>query len=147
METSDGLVVPKQLSIQRRAEEAYRLRCKGSTWEEVARACHFRNGNVAASEVRIMLTKMQVRMDNESRVEILNMEMDRLDSLQAAVWDQAMDGDYKAVDTVLKVMNHRAKLLGLDEAQPTNVTNTTILVSRDDERFVTQLKMIAGETA
>jgi len=42
------------------------------------------------------------------------LELLRLDELLNALWDTAIAGDLKAVDRVLKVMERRAKLLGLD---------------------------------
>lgn len=43
-------------------------------------------------------------------------ELDRLDALQAAAWDSAVatNPDWQAMDRVLKIMERRARLLGLD---------------------------------
>ena len=41
------------------------------------------------------------------------LEASRLDALQAALWQDAVDGNTQAVQTVLKIMDQRAKLLGL----------------------------------
>ena len=41
----------------------------------------------------------------------------RLDALQEALWTEAMGGKYKAVYAVLRIMEHRAKLLGLNAPQ------------------------------
>ena len=41
------------------------------------------------------------------------MEGDRLDALQAAVWEKALAGDPKAVDQCLQIIDRRAKLFGL----------------------------------
>ena len=51
------------------------------------------------------------------------LEADRLDCLQVAAWDKAMEGNLPAVDRVLKIMERRAKLLALD--QPIKVAQTT----------------------
>lgn len=42
------------------------------------------------------------------------LELERLDRLQVSVWDAAIGGDLRAVEVVLKIMNSRAKLLGLE---------------------------------
>lgn len=44
---------------------------------------------------------------------LLEQELDRLGSLQAAVWDSALDGDIKSVRAALALIQERAKLLGL----------------------------------
>lgn len=45
---------------------------------------------------------------------ILEMEVQRLDSLLQAVWGAALGGKLGAVDRVLSIMKRRAKLLALD---------------------------------
>jgi hypothetical protein len=45
------------------------------------------------------------------------LELARLDRLQVAVWDDAMDGNVRAVDTALRIIDRRCKLLGLDAPQ------------------------------
>lgn len=42
------------------------------------------------------------------------LEVARLDALQFAIWDKAMDGDPQAVGTVLKIIDQRMRVLGLD---------------------------------
>lgn len=41
------------------------------------------------------------------------LELDRLDALQAAIWCRAIAGDCSAVAVALKIMEQRVKLLGL----------------------------------
>ena len=43
------------------------------------------------------------------------LEASRLDELQFAIWERAIDGDGAAISKVLAIMERRAKLLGLDE--------------------------------
>jgi len=60
------------------------------------------------------------RLNERAREEadvIVRLELERLDALQAALWDQAMSGHLGAVDRVLRIMERRAKLLGLDQVQ------------------------------
>jgi Homeodomain-like domain len=42
------------------------------------------------------------------------LEVERCDKLQLALWPKARSGDEKAVRTLIAVMDRRAKLLGLD---------------------------------
>lgn len=60
----------------------------------------------------------------EQAAELRAMELSRLDALQMGVWGAAAAGNLFAVDRVLKIMERRAKLLGLD-VQP----------DRDSERM------------
>lgn len=53
------------------------------------------------------------------------LELARLDRLQRAYWDTALAGDYKAADRVLRIIETRFKLLGLDKLPNTNTTEET----------------------
>ena len=48
------------------------------------------------------------------------LELTRLDALQVGLWDKAVSGDVKAVNAVLRIIEQRSRLLGLDKpaAQP-----------------------------
>jgi hypothetical protein len=46
--------------------------------------------------------------------ELREQELDRIDRLQVAVWPAAMKGDTRAVLTIVRLMERRAKLTGLD---------------------------------
>jgi hypothetical protein len=50
--------------------------------------------------------------------ELRRLELDRLDALQAAVWDKALADDSAAVNTVLRIIEQRARLLGLGQESP-----------------------------
>jgi hypothetical protein len=47
--------------------------------------------------------------------ELREQEVDRIDRLQVAVWPSAMKGDTRAILTIIRLMERRAKLLGLDK--------------------------------
>jgi hypothetical protein len=85
-------------------------------------------------------------MEKQTRAEHLQIEIDRLDKLQEAVWDAAISGDVKAVDSVLKIINLRTKLLGLDTVTTEiDARHQTVVIANDGD-FVKSLKAIAGET-
>ena len=42
------------------------------------------------------------------------LELERLDALQLAIWDQAIQGHVANIDRVLSIMKRRSALLGLD---------------------------------
>lgn len=54
------------------------------------------------------------RVHQEPATEIRQLEADRLDRLQLSQWQRALGGDGRALDRVLRIMERRAKLLGLD---------------------------------
>ncbi|HEY3230446.1 MAG TPA: helix-turn-helix domain-containing protein [Roseiflexaceae bacterium] len=67
-------------------------------------------------DVREALTELGGLQD-QSAEELRTLEAARLDDLQAALWPQARSGSVKAIGMVLRIMERRARLFGLD-AQP-----------------------------
>lgn len=70
--------------------------------EEGARQCVLRG-----------LRKMQAEIA-ESAHEVRQIEIERLDAMWRAVYEKATNGDYKAIDQCLKIMERRSRYLGLD---------------------------------
>jgi predicted transcriptional regulator len=50
-------------------------------------------------------------------IEMRQLELERLDIMMMGLWEQSESGDVAAIDRVLKIMERRAKLLGLDSPQ------------------------------
>ena len=62
----------------------------------------------------------------EHHAQIMAIEAARLDDLQRVMWEQAAMGDRRAIETVLKIMERRAKLLGLDTPVATKQVSVTL---------------------
>jgi hypothetical protein len=90
------------------------LRRSGETWQRIAQVVGYAN----ASGAQKAYSRIVNRVQRESVEEIRDLELDRLDRIMRAYWKPAIvDGDKKAADLVLKVIDRRAKLLGLDAPQ------------------------------
>jgi hypothetical protein len=86
------------------------LRREGRTWQDIAQVV----GYASASGASDAYARASNRVVAEGIDELRALESDRLDALHRAVWDKALEGDYKALEIVLKVMERRSRLLGLD---------------------------------
>lgn len=53
----------------------------------------------------------------ESARTMLQLELERLNKLQTGLWPKALQGDTDAIKTALKVMERRAKYMGLDSPE------------------------------
>jgi hypothetical protein len=93
-----------------RETECLRLRRGGLTLDEIAKRVGYAN----PGSVHKALERANARIVREDVEEIRNLEAERLDLLQAANWGRALAGDIPAGALVLRVMERRAKLLGLD---------------------------------
>lgn len=66
--------------------------------------------------------------------EIKQMEADRLDDLQFGVWQAACNGNLKAIEQVLGIMERRAKLLGLDHSD--KIAEGMLRIEQDKVRLL-----------
>lgn len=104
------------------------LRKKGGTYLEIANAAVSRFGRdnlpkgwderYAYKDVSRELEKMRNELAEHVEA-VRELELQRLDDLLKGLWDRATgkDIDYPAIDRVLKIMERRARLTGLDAAQ------------------------------
>ena len=71
----------------------------------------------------------------------LGMEIERLNDLQQAHWDEAVMGDINHTKIVLDVMKQRHRLLGLDQlnAADSLVQQTVLVIGQEKDDWVTAL--------
>lgn len=53
----------------------------------------------------------------ETASDMVKIEALRFDTMLDAIWDKAIEGDTRAIDTALAISRERRKLLGLDESE------------------------------
>lgn len=105
----------KKLETHDREVEAMKLRRYGYTYGEISKSMGLGGPGVA---YRIVQRAMR-SVIAESAEEVRLTELDRLDGFLTKLQDRIDRGDTKAIDTALRIMDRRAKLLGLDA--PTKV--------------------------
>ena len=104
---SRKLPEPAAVDRQRRALE---LRRQGASYSTIASRLGYANKGGAHKLVRRALRATL----QEPADELRRLETERLDALLRALWHKAIAGHGAAIDRVLKVMERRANLLGLD---------------------------------
>ena len=113
-----GLEMPPQetpLDRVNRDLAILNMRLHGLTFYEIARKlpeAGFRR--VSVSRVFAIVTKALQSCRDQPARELRQLELLRLDQLQAAHYMAALGGDAAAATRVLSIMDRRAKLLGLD---------------------------------
>lgn len=93
--------------------KALELRKAGHTYQEIADKVGYKGPQWAYDAVQKALKRTLQQPTDDVR----KMECERLDRMQLALWERVTNGDLDAVDAALRVMNRRAKLLGLDAPQ------------------------------
>ena len=108
------------IALQRR-RDSVSMRLSGMTYSEIAEALGVTKSTVF-KHVKAYFAEVQAETKEEGE-QLREMEAERLDKLQAALWELAKAGDTSAIDRVLKIMKQRAELLGLEA--PKKIAPTT----------------------
>lgn len=132
----------KQARKDRREELAQRrvraaqLRTAGYSYLEIAKALGYANEGGAWKAVEAV-RKTAIR---EAGRDLVNLELERFDTLQRAAMGRAIGGDPSSIRAALRVMDQRARMLGLykatvDERIPDAREAFAILAGGLRERF------------
>jgi hypothetical protein len=102
-----------KLNAQQRLErdtKAVELRTAGADYDTIAQRLGYGSRSHAFEAVNNLLKERAT----EPAAELRQMEADRLDKLMLAHWSAATKGDIKKTEIVLRLMQRRAELLGLN---------------------------------
>lgn len=108
-----------------RKARAVELLGQGCNYDQIASELGYANRGTAWRTVQKALHDREVEAVDTYR----EMELARLDALQAGCWEAAMTGDRTAVETVLKVIEQRGRLLGLSGGKATTGSNQGLFVT------------------
>lgn len=94
------------------------MRLAGATWDQITTALKYSSRAAACKDfLRAMEANQAATAENATLLR--QIELARLDRLQAAFWPGAMRGEHRCGRLVIDVHRERVKLLGLDAAQRT----------------------------
>lgn len=142
-ETGRPVAVPDEIvSATERAYKAYQERLTGKSWEMVAVEGGWPDAESCAAEVRRYLDEGRAVMAGFKRLEVLAVELARLDALQQAVWPEAMNGKVPSVMAALAVHKQRVAVLGLDQPSEEGTGVPTVVVP--SEEYIAALQAEAG---
>jgi len=125
-EDKSNKIVTKEF-LQERDMRIFKMRQAGTSAQEIARRF-----GITTSAVSKAVQRTLEKMNREVLMaypEVLRMELERLDSLQQAIWpltqhrrvtmddgtEVNVEPDLKAIQQVLSIMDRRTKLLGMDQ--------------------------------
>lgn len=108
---------PRRLAAKEKQRRALELRRAGASYAQIGRVLGYRSTASAHKAVEVALT-MTLREPAEA---VRQLELERLDEAQRAIWPRVRAGDLEAIDRLCKLMDRRAKLLGLDAPKQVEV--------------------------
>jgi hypothetical protein len=104
-----GMLGVKEVETVQKMAEALDYRLQSYSFAEIGEAMGV--STTRAYELVDMALKQTI---HETADKVRQMELRRLDKMTPKMMEFAVQGDPKAVDSVIKIMDRRAKLLGLD---------------------------------
>lgn len=125
------------------AMKAYEMRREGRSWAEISAALHLEPRRVRRIVIDVMQEAADL-VDMGTKQEMLILEIDRIDHLQSLLWPAAQAGDTRAVETILKLILARVKLLGLDMTPEMSVQNNTLVVAGTSEEYIAALRVVVN---
>ena len=114
-----------------RKTRAIELKLQGLTYQQVADEL----GSANKGTVFKLIKDAQASRLTEAVSELRQLELDRLDAVQQALWPLAMDGDVAAAEGVRQVIETRCRVLGLTGVRTSGAActqpQTVVLQDRD----------------
>ena len=101
---------PENIKIKQKHLKALELRKAGLSFSAIATQLGYSNASCAQWAIRACLKAIV----QEPAREVRDMEVARLDDMLLSIWGEVRKGHLGAHDRALKIMERRAKLLGLD---------------------------------
>lgn len=114
---------------------ALELRLAGRTYRDVASAM-----GVSVSTVHHYVHDAIAAVTKEPATAVVELELARLDAMLFGCWEDARTGDERKAALVLRIMERRASLLGLDA--PKAVVQPSIHDHPDVQRFMARLRSV-----
>jgi hypothetical protein len=124
----------------RLARRAYDMRQQGRSWWDIAEELGI-SEQLAQRRVDEAIARASQLIDDYTKRSMLAMEIGRLDRLQQAFWDDAIGGDVRSAEFILKVSAQRTKLLGLDDMTSNQQTISTVIVQGTSNEYIEALRV------
>lgn len=106
----ENMTSESRLTAAAKQAKALELRTQGKTLDYIARTVGYASTSGA---YKAIISGLQ-RTLQEPADELRKLELERLDIMQEAIWWAASHGQPQAVDRALRIMERRAKYMGLD---------------------------------
>jgi hypothetical protein len=110
-----------------REAEIIKLRRGGLTWDMIAERVGYSSGLTARAAYMRGMSRYVAPDVNEIR----QLESERLDIAQSAVWGEVLKGDTQAIMALMRIMDRRAKLFGLDAPKDIHIKAEVGIYDRD----------------
>lgn len=113
----------RKLQQLEKDQEALELRLAGFDYPQIAEKMGYANRVGAWKAVMRTVDAMYETMLEDAK-HVVILELERLDKMFQVAYAEAKEGDWKAMDRALRIMERRERYLGLDKAKRLEVTGS-----------------------
>lgn len=113
--------VNKKAELAERRELVAANLLAGVKYRQMAKKFDVSLGTIA-NDVKQILKAWHTETNRDTE-EWATLEAARLDSMLQSIWKEVMDGNTQYMDRALRIMERRARLLGLDKPIQTDITS------------------------
>lgn len=117
----------RRIEAKERALKALELRKKGVRYEQIAQQLGYSNRGNAHKAVMKEL-ELLAKECREEAEQVRDLELQRLDDLYVVAAKRVAAGSETAIDRCLRIMERRAKYLGLDAAEKVDVSGDIVII-------------------
>jgi len=144
----EPIAVPDEVvTAGERAYRAYQEHLSGKSWDQIAIEEQYPSASAVRYDVQRYMDEAQALVVERSARQLLQLEVARMDALQAAVWPQALRGHVQSAALALNIIIQRAKLVGLDPEKMNDADTKahTVVVPSQSDGYIDAMKRAAGE--
>lgn len=146
----ESLTSERRLEGVERQVKALDLRKAGLSFPAIAEKLGYSGPGGAYKAVMTAIRRTQ----QEPADEVRRLELERLDIMLQKTWEWVENGEPRAIDRVLRIMERRAKYLGLDAPVKVDMVHTVIDEARrlaqaeglDEDAVVAEARRILAES-
>jgi len=124
-----------------RERKVLEMRLAGVTFDIIGKTVGYASAGATYNAYKRAL----IRTLQEPADEIRDTELARLDRLMQGIWTQALRGEISSVQTALKIMDRRARLLGLDAPTKQQVDVVTYEGGSELDREIQRLAELLAQ--
>lgn len=106
---------PEWIAVTEKQAKALEMRKGGATFREIAEELGYASPSGSFEAVKSALDKTL----HEPAEDLRKLELERIDTMWATVWENVLGGDLDSMSMALKIGERRARLLGLDIKEST----------------------------
>lgn len=137
--TNTGSTFARSAQKQERMRQAFELRKAGVSYDDIAVRLGYKSRSGAYNAVKSVLDSVT----QETSKELQTLHSERLNTMLMVAYRNAQQGDLRAIDTVLRIMERQAAMTGIDAPKETTTTHHVLFVGGDEQDYIAALQEAA----